>query len=331
MDSPKSQDVASRLLPPARPVGPTLQNSLGDNLVSQDLKDTWIRDGFTVLRGAVNGEVIEKYNALVAGVRAGVREDKDAYGFGDRIGQLHQQYTDLMDLASNPHIIDFLTWAFGDEAILFGSLNFERGTEQDAHIDAIFFWPEPSYSMAGVWVALEDAKIDAGPLFYVPRSHTWPFYNSDHVVDNKEELQKRRAKARDGELEADEKNALVGELGVAWTSDFKGLEKHFNTERVKMELKAGDVVVWHSLLAHGGSPRVDPSLSRKSVVFHYIGLNTRLYSFEQFMLFGSNELNDQVPVSMNLGEHKGLKYMKFPQFTTYVDGKETLHPVTRDD
>jgi ectoine hydroxylase-related dioxygenase (phytanoyl-CoA dioxygenase family) len=202
---------------------------------------------------------------------------------------------------------------------VFGSLNFERGTQQEAHIDAIFFWPEPSYAMAGCWVALEDIHADAGPLFYVPKSHTWPFYRSEDVVARRPDAAEKRKLARDPNFPADRRGAIVGELGEAWTEDFKALERANQAERRPITLKAGDVVFWHSLLAHGGSARINPALSRRSVVFHYIGKRTKLYSFEQFMLFDESELKNQQHQAMDLASYKGrIQYMRYPYFVTYT-------------
>jgi ectoine hydroxylase-related dioxygenase (phytanoyl-CoA dioxygenase family) len=90
-----------------------------------------------------------------------------------------------------------------------------------------------------------------------------------------------------------------------------------------LSLKAGDVVFWHSLLAHGGSRRINPALSRKSAVFHFIGRNTKLYTFEQFMLFDRAALEFQDPQPMDLGSYKGLiEYMRYNHFVTH-----TPHPV----
>lgn len=34
--------------------------------------------------------------------------------------------------------------------------------------------------------------------------------------------------------------------------------------------KKGEILFWHANLVHGGSPRTDPSLSRKALVCHYL-------------------------------------------------------------
>ncbi|MBU6143332.1 MAG: hypothetical protein KGP33_05140 [Betaproteobacteria bacterium] len=95
------------------------------------------------------------------------------------------------------------------------------------------------------------------------------------------------------------------------------------SERRPLSLKAGDVVFWHSVLAHGGSPRADRALTRKSAVFHFIGRNTKLYTFEQFMIYDREDLTNQTPQPMNLVNYKDLiEYMRYEHFVTH-----TPHPV----
>ncbi len=279
------------------------------------------------LPGLFSAETLERYKATVARVRSETDHGPDEYGLGDRIGQLHQREPDLLDLASHPEILRFLTWAFGEDPVLMGSLNFDKGTQQDAHIDAIFFWPEPSYSMAGVWIALEDVSPDAGPLFYLSGSHQWPFFSSDAVVASFPELAERREAARRGQLSEEEKASLIAELGVAWSQKLNRLQSELAGEPVRPALKAGDAVIWHSLLAHGGSPRLDPSLSRKSVVFHYFGSTAKLLTMEQFMLHDGDELPHLPPTATPRMRYQGLEYMRFDYFVTYSAKGQVVHPL----
>jgi len=160
----------------------------GSREVPEWAREHWLRDGYVVLPNVYSRERVAEYNRVVARERLSVPEDKDEFGYGERLGQLHQKYPELLDLASDNVVLKFLSYAFGDEPVVFGSLNFERSTEQKAHIDAIFFYPQPIYSMAGCWVALEDVHPDAGPLFYLPGSHRWPFSNGEDVVAGRPEL-----------------------------------------------------------------------------------------------------------------------------------------------
>lgn len=40
-------------------------------------------------------------------------------------------------------------------------------------------------------------------------------------------------------------------------------------ERRAFALYKGDLLIWHSALVHGGMPRNDPALTRRSIVSHY--------------------------------------------------------------
>ena len=91
--------------------------------------------------------------------------------------------------------------------------------------------------------------------------------------------------------------------------------------------KAGDVLIWHSLLAHGGAPRVNRSLSRRSVVFHYIGAKTKLYTFGQFFLKNRAELPNETPQTVPFDHYKSVSYMKYGHYVSYKDGNEQIHMI----
>ena len=303
---------------------PRDQQDVGEAALSQTIKDQWLRDGYVVLRGVYDADRIARYNEVVRQERLTVEESKDAYGYGERIGLLHQKYPELLELATGNRVLDVLRFAFGEEPIVFASLNFEKGTEQAAHVDAIFFYPQPAYAMAGCWVALEDIRADAGPLFYVPGSHRWPFSNGEDVAAGRAELAARREAVRQT-AESPEQGDVVRDLANTWTSDFVAMQAAKGVEQAPLLPKAGDVVIWHSLLAHGGSARVDPRLSRRSVVFHYIGANSKLYTHEQFFLKNREELKDAPPQSVPLASYKGLRYMKYGHYVSYKDGEAKIH------
>jgi ectoine hydroxylase-related dioxygenase (phytanoyl-CoA dioxygenase family) len=295
--------------------------------MNKALQEAWQKDGFVIISDVFSPKEIEKYNKIVSSFRSNVETGSDEFGFGDRVGQLHQQYPELLELASSPILNEFLTWAFNDEPILMGSLQFERGTQQEAHIDAIFFWPEPSFSMAGVWVALEDISPEAGPLFYIPGSHKWPFIFSEQVLSGRPELAKKKLNWQSGLLSDSETSSLVGEIGNYWTEEFIKLEKKNEGQRVTVPLKAGSVIIWHSLLAHGGTKRINPKLRRLSAVFHYLGKNTKLFTFDQFMLNDYEVMKKSPPQNLILKQYGALSYMHSPNFVTYVNGQEVVNKV----
>ena len=206
----------------SKSVGPNHEDWLNSKLVEDKLKNDYIETGLVVFPNIFNTEQIQNYNNIIKSNWETVDDGKNEAGHGDRIGQLHQKFPELLELASNQKILNFLKWAFDDDPIVFGSLNFERGSQQEAHIDSIFFWPEPHFSMAGCWIALEDVQKDSGPLFYLPGSHKWPFYHSENIISAKPELSKDRTIARNGSNE--KKAEMTSILGNAWTQLFGTIE-----------------------------------------------------------------------------------------------------------
>ncbi|HWI13388.1 MAG TPA: phytanoyl-CoA dioxygenase family protein, partial [Burkholderiales bacterium] len=315
---------ATRFTPRSAAIGPKRAHSARDTSVPAAWRSEWQKKGYVILPGLYSPEAIRQHLDIVVAARKDLPDGKDEYGYGDRIGQLHQKHPELIRLAADPRVLGFLRWAFDDDPLLFGSLNFDRGTQQELHIDAIFFYTEPAYAMAGLWIALEDVHPDAGPLFYVPGSHRWPFFRGEDVLARDPELAQevKAASAPDsGALRGD----LVARLGRKWTELTLEMEKERGGERVPAVLKAGDAVIWHALLAHGGLPRINPALSRKSAVFHYIGENARLYTFEEFFLKTSAALLAQPGQRNERASRNGLRYINYDYFVTYDAGEEKVH------
>lgn len=104
----------------------------------------------------------------------------------------------------------------------------------------------------GAWVALEDARADAGPLFYWDRSHrAVPKYVF-----------------ADGSVLAEGNGPHVRAFEKYLGDTCRGLA----LERLIFTPRKGDLLIWHSALVHGGMARNDPALTRKSMVSHYTTL-----------------------------------------------------------
>jgi ectoine hydroxylase-related dioxygenase (phytanoyl-CoA dioxygenase family) len=306
------------------PVGPfDPEATLADD--PRGWKSQWIRNGYLHVPGLMDEERTQKHREIVAQARAGLPDGKDTYGYGDRIGQLHQRYPELMGLANEPRVQEFMHWAFGDKPVLFGSLNFDRGSQQDLHIDALFFCTEPIYAMAGLWVALEDVTVDAGPLFYVPGSHRWPFLRGDDILASDPKLADRAERYRRGEGTAEERALFIPQMGQEWTRQTNELAARSGAVRTPILARRGDVIIWHALLAHGGMPRLNPALSRHSVVYHFIGGKSTLHTFEDFFVCNRQEIATRPGVQSLRAEWNGLTYNKYDYFATYEEGREIIH------
>ena len=286
---------------------------------------SWIEDGFVIFPGLYSEERTRRHRDTVAAARATVPHGLDEHGFGDRIGQLHQRDPILMDLATEPRVLEFLRWAFGMDAVLFGSLNFDRGTQQDLHIDALFFCTEPIYAMAGLWVALEDVHPDAGPLFYVRGSHRWPFLRGEDIINSSPELRERCDRYKAGLGTSDERASFIPQMGQEWTRQTHEIATKHGINKLPVMVKRGDALIWHALLGHGGLPRGDPARSRHSVVYHYVGANATLHTFEDFFVCTREEMRTRPGATQARASWNGLQFNKYEFFASYDGGRELIH------
>lgn len=147
----------------------------------------------------------------------------------------------------------------GDEAVLFQSINFLKGSEQETHSDSIHMTTYPLGRLIAAWVALEDIDESNGPLHYYPKSHLLPYYlNSDYSNEGNKWLI--------GDKSYDEYEKMIQDKIRE-----SGLEKKTFAAR------KGDILIWHANLFHGGDPHTDRNRTRKSMVLHYFGRNAICY------------------------------------------------------
>lgn len=153
------------------------------------------------------------------------------------------------EIACNSRVGDFLRLIFEEDPILMQTLLFENGSQQGVHQDFPYVHtPKPPY-LVGVWVALEDVREEAGPLFYYPKSHR--------------EVRKFAFEQENLLAVGPDPKVAEYEAYLAAECESLGLEK-----RIFLPAK-GDALVWHSALAHGGMPRLSSSATRRSMVSHY--------------------------------------------------------------
>ncbi len=134
----------------------------------------------------------------------------------------------------------------GAPPLVCNSLNLEFGSQQADHCDSIYMSAPVKQYLAATWIALEDCSPDAGPLRFYPGSHKIPPYrfSNGSTAAIYEEMPEYASR-------------MATELAR------RGLEPEI------FLAKAGDVLVWHSQLFHGGETIRDPSRTRRSLVTHY--------------------------------------------------------------
>jgi ectoine hydroxylase-related dioxygenase (phytanoyl-CoA dioxygenase family) len=226
----------------------------------------WFVHGWVVLDRAVAPEVCDRVRAdldrafahgderLLAHspqqtdyepLKAGIDTDRA------RVVDVYVHYESAQQALFSPAIVRFLRSVFEDDSLLFQSLTFERGSQQQLHQDSAFVVVESPLEFAASWIALEDISAGSGELMYLDGSHRLPEY----LFSGK---YKHWNAKRDGDAEHEEWQRLM----------------YANAEQMGLEEqtfvpKKGDVLIWSADLAHGGSAVTDASLTRKSLVGHY--------------------------------------------------------------
>jgi len=243
-----------------------------------DLKEKlafWKKNGFVVLEKAIPEEQIDslwkeiehtidnhdQYNmtALVYQFNntkdtaiKNVPVDK-LRSIGARINEYHNPSTKAKEVVTHPNLALFLKAIFDSQVSVYQSLIFRYGSQQDTHQDFPWVTPTIPSHLAASWIAMEDVSPDSGPLYYYPGSHNVKKFNFGNGI-----------LYRHGESVFGPK--LFGKY-LDWRCKKEGLVKE------TLFIKKGDVLIWHSALAHGGHRINNPKQTRKSLVCHYTTTN----------------------------------------------------------
>jgi hypothetical protein len=208
-----------------------------------------LRWGFCVLHEQLPPELVERFKSeLDEAIETG--ELTYRIGSSDRIHGAHEKLPSARAVWLYPPVIEFLENYFMDTACACQTLTYVNGSEQGAHQDSIHLTPYPSGFMCGVWVALQDVRENSGELFVYPGSHRSGSIRVRDLGLSKVE--------NDDYSQYYKFDAAINDL----------IEKE-GYQRLVYRPKAGQILVWHENLIHGGSPRLDMDRARLSVVSHY--------------------------------------------------------------
>lgn len=239
----------------------------------------WRDDGYLIFPKAISEADIDALNHRIAdlpnnspkGLQVtlsdapqGVLYDPDHISThaSARIVDCYYHFAEARKILFAEPIKSFLKDVLSAEPLLTQSLSFEYGSEQSLHQDTSFVIMTSPMKFVAAWVALEDVKPGSGALQYLPGSHLW----GDFLFSGKF---KHWDRERDGDVALQEWNVWL----------MREAEKH-QTKPEYFHAKKGDVFLWHSGLAHGGSPITDENATRQSLVGHYCPMGVRpLYHF----------------------------------------------------
>ena len=216
----------------------------------------WSDNGYALFQKFFPEETVEKINSVIQKLMKDNRlpvKDKRKFMHAVKISR------EINSLVNTAELTGLLNLIMGKEVDLFQSVNFLKGSEDPPHSDFIHMSTYPYGYLIAVWIALEDIDLENGPLFYYPGSHKLPYImNKDFKRGGNSWL-----------IEKDYKERYAEKIDNT-------LKQH-NFEKKIFTASKGDVLVWHANLLHGGSPIIDPSLTRKSMVLHFYGKDVIRY------------------------------------------------------
>jgi phytanoyl-CoA hydroxylase len=277
--------------------------------MAEKLKD-WEQNGYTVLEQIIPSEMIDNFwndfQELVHHPEKydlSVRIDLDEFlpdqqrnikefpreallGKFVKINDFHNSTVAGKKLMTHPSIVAFLEAIFNQQVVVMQSLIFMYGSQQPTHQDFPWVTAKNPSHLAAAWIALEDIKIDSGPLYYYIGSHKMPKFDFGTGI-------LFRGDSTKSPLEfADYLDKTCTELQYP---------------RETLLIKKGDVLIWHAALAHGGSVITNPEQTRKSFVCHY--------STEEALPYHKNRIHEN-PVTQN---YNGVNIYNNPAFPESED------------
>lgn len=197
----------------------------------------------------------DDFDELAENIKSSLRDRYDWAGWkkgtieGLRLTDAWRWNEHVRALAVNKEILKLLSRVYGRKAIPFQTLDFPVGTQQHFHTDSVHFSSIPERFMCGVWVALEDIHVDAGPLIYYPGSHRWPIYTNEHI----------------GYVHTRKENTRQDVYHALW----QRLVQHHGIEPLRLVVPKGQALIWAANLLHGGDRQRDLGRTRWSQVTHY--------------------------------------------------------------
>lgn len=236
-----------------------------------ELLRCWVKNGYIVLSHAVQEQLIEAAKIAIDQIYLQGKAYVEAYDTGvvhvtkvePRHRDIPHKLIDTYALSSRVRtvlmsdgIVDFLNLIFDSPAMVFQSIYFQRGSQQDIHQDTAYVRVNRPMEMVGVWIAMEDIKPGSGELEYFVGSHKVP----DFI------------------WKGESKWMPHGDM-----SDHPHFLKHVIVESERLGLKRerflpkkGDALIWNADLCHGGSP-ITSMATRKSLVSHWCPVTAHPY------------------------------------------------------
>lgn len=236
--------------------------------------ESFLRDGYVVIPDCVGptvcDEVLAEFRETEARLPHIFKPHLDKDNHYPRMINMHFGVPGLRRLFhENKTALALQDLMYEEETVLYTSLFYERGSGQDIHRDTPYFCTRPEYRYFGMWVALEDVDETNGPLMAMAGGHKMPEIDRESMAAGLFGTPEATPAMSDASWNTYQ--SKVSEDGAA-----------LGMPIVKLPVKKGSTIIWHPQLPHGGSPIIDFSRTRFSLVMHTTPANTAVYHQDAF-------------------------------------------------
>ena len=227
------------------------------NKQAKEQINNWIKNGYAIFNSYLDESTIDSVNQEIETI---IANQKISFEYSkQRLMNAYKYSNTIKNIANDESLTRFLRFLLGRDVLPFQTINFITGSETKAHADIIHMTTEPKGYLIGVWIALEDVMLEAGPLFYIPGSHKLPYVMSDQF----------------------ETGNTWWKTGEQYYENYEAcIEQQIKKKKLQKKpflAKRGDLIIWHANLLHGGMPVIDEALTRKSLVIHYFAKDVICY------------------------------------------------------
>jgi hypothetical protein len=225
----------------------------------------WAANGYVILENLIEDAVLDDvwgaYEAAIARGRIALPAEPAGEGdpFPGRQLNPHKKVGAFCRILKHAELLRCIRLLMDREPRALQTIASHKGSQQGLHSDSIHMTTYPLGYLTAAWIAFEDIDPDCGPLVYYPGSHRLPYVFSKDV----------------GISEADFQREGYGPYHARYEPRIR--ESAEQMEPHHFHARKGDVLIWHANLIHGGSPRKNLALSRKSVVCHFFVKGSFVY------------------------------------------------------
>lgn len=218
--------------------------------ITEQQRRDFARDGALVLPALIDGDLLE--NTRVAVDRALVRSDN----YFRRL-RAWEDDSQLRHLCIDSHVPTVVAGLLNTASVnLFYDQVFTKepgsAVATPWHNDQPY-WPVRGPDVMTIWLALDDIRMDSGPLEFIAGSHQWDRWFKPFVA------------ATDGSAERE----YDAEPHFEPLPDFEAeRDKH---EILCWELEAGDAIAFHALSVHAARANVSATRRRRGYALRYCG------------------------------------------------------------